>query len=205
MGGVVVGTKVFDYDVQLSDKVVIYNPEVMDYEFYTFNGFESETSLGWNFLHYNMDSWEQETITCQDFTVNYTEGIMMLPDSGMELSISSSGQVADLEESQTWQMLEGEWTKAIMNPYPVDTTFADLETFAKLSDKLYIVNCAVQDCEVYTYNGEGEGWNFLYYGDDWEQHTITITDSTAVVLPAGQVGYYVPDDTNGRVWTVSLK
>ena len=205
MGGTVIDKKIFDYDIVENDKVVIYNPEVMDYEFYTFLGFDGDASKGWNFLHYNMDTWEQEAIKCQSFTVDYTEGVMMLPVSGEELSVNSSGQVADLEELQTWEMTPDEWTKAIMNPYPIATTFADLETFAKENDKLYVVNCAVQDCEVYTFLGAGNGWSFLYYGDDWEQHTTKITDSSAIVLSAGQIGYYVPVDTNGRVWTVTLK
>ena len=205
MGSTVIDTKIFDNDALAGDQVVIYNPEVMDYEFYTFLGFEGDVSQGWSFLRYNMETWEQENITCKNFTINYGEGVLIMPNDGMEVSMTTAGQVADLEKSQTWEMQAGEWTKGIMNPYPVDTTLADLETFAKMGDNLYVVNCAVQDCDVYTYLGKGDGWSHLYYGDDWEQHNETITNGSTVVLPAGKEGYYVPNDTDGRVWTVSLK
>lgn len=202
---VTIDTNIFNRVAMPDDKVVIYNPEAMDYETYSFLGYDGETSNGWNFFHYN-DEWKQVDDKIASFVVNKGEGVMITPWDYSVVTMTTSGQVADTTKSQQWVMPVGAWTQVIMNPYPINTTFKDLESFAQAEDVLYVVNPAAMDCDTYSYLGAGNGWYYTRWGDDWEQHDGYIpAGSTEVILPAGGTGYYVNYNLDGRTWTVTLE
>ena len=72
------------------------------------------------------------------------------------------------------------------------------------------LNTDIFDLDAYQfkgYDGEGNslGWTYttsdINTGDPIQE---TVTDSTTVVLPAGQGGYFQPGDGGNRSWTVTL-
>ena len=102
-------------------------------------------------------------------------------------------------------MPAGESYAKIMNPYPIDTTLSDLETFAVPGDTLYVFNRAFWDLDFYVYLGKGNGWSVTTYNaETWTQYDYTETDTTKVVMPAGIGGTYQSADQDGRTWTVTL-
>ena len=85
-----------------------------------------------------------------------------------------------------------------VNPFPVATTFGDLETFVRAWDQFYVFDPANWDLESYTYQGAGEGWG-VRYADG--QETVISTPST-VFLAAGQGATYLPGAS--VTWTKTL-
>ncbi len=93
-----------------------------------------------------------------------------------------------------------------MNPFPVATTLADIETFAVAGDAIHVFTTEFWNLNTFTYNGSGLGWACNTFSDEtWEAIDYVITDSSTVVLPAGIGGCYQPTDMNGRTWTINLK
>ena len=96
-----------------------------------------------------------------------------------------------------------------VNPFPKATTLADLETFCQSDDVLMVLNINIFDLDYYQFNGKSggvsQGWMYNTSDPDTgDPIQELVSDSTTVVLPAGQGGYFQPGDGGNRSWTVTL-
>jgi len=102
----------------------------------------------------------------------------------------------------TFDTSSGDYVFPLVNPYPKDTTFGDLETFAVAGDMVYVFDADNWDLAGYTFNGfennVSAGWYFL--GADGSEDTIT--NSSAVILPAGKGAFIQVNET--ATWTASM-
>lgn len=198
-------TAVFDNDVAASDVVYVFDPEVWNLNYWTFKGFDGDSkSLGWAYSYTDTDTWEPADTVVASFDLAKGDTVYFQPNDGVS-GLTVSGEVTDTSKAATWTLAPGEWIGDIMNPFPVATTLADLESFAKTSDVLYVFNYTFWNLDYYTYKGAGNGWACNTTSDEtWEPIDYVITDSSTVVLPAGVGGCYQPNDTDGRTWTVNL-
>lgn len=67
-------------------------------------------------------------------------------------------------------------------------------------DQFYAFDADNWDLTYYTYQGEGQGWYVTYA--DTEKSPETITDSTTVILAAGQGATYMPNAKT--TWNVTV-
>lgn len=124
-----------------------------------------------------------------------------VPALATELTLA--GQVAQLgEQSVTFDVdnAQGQWMFPLVNPFPIDTTWGDLNTFTKEGDQLYTLDADAWDINQYDRQGDGYGW--LLTPADKSVDPEYITDDDLVAIPAGGAAYYVPVQT--VTWTVTL-
>ena len=199
-------TKVFDNDVAASDVVYIFDPEVWNLNSWGFNGFDGEAkSLGWAYYYTDTETWEPADKVVASFELAKGDTVYFQPNDAVS-GLTVSGQVEDTTKAAKWTLEAGEWIGDIMNPFPIATTLADLETFAKASDVIYVFNYNFWNLDSYAFNGPGLGWACYTTSDEtWEAIDYVVTDTSTVVLPAGVGGCYQPNDMDGRIWTVNLK
>ena len=136
-------------------------------------------------------------------SVKLSKGDMIyyIPTVATELTVA--GQVADTTAAQsvTFDLdnEQGQWMFSLVNPYPIDTTWGDLNVFTKEGDQLISLDGDAWNLNQYDRLGDGNGWVLTPAdGGDFE----LITDETAVIIPAGGSAYYIPTQT--VTWTVSL-
>lgn len=198
-------TQVFGNDISAYDYVYIFNPELWDVDSYMFNGFDGETSLGWMLYRANEEG-EMDEIPLESFELSKGDVVTFEPADGMS-GLNVAGEVEDVSKPATWVLSGEDYNGPIMNPYPIDTTLADIETFAVDYDYMYVFNPELWDIDSYMYNGAGNGWS-LYRADESGELVETPIDAsesaTYVILRAGENGVYEPADSNGRTWTVDL-
>ena len=196
----------FDNDAAASDVVYVFSSEVWNLNSWQFNGFDgSANSLGWVYNFTNTETWEPDSKEVASFELAKGDTVYFQPNDGVS-GLTVSGEVADTTKPATWTLAAGEWIGDIMNPFPVATTLADLETFAVASDVIYVFNYTFWNLDSYQFNGTGLGWVCNTFSDEtWEAINYIVTDSSTVVLPAGVGGCYQPTDMDGRTWTVNLK
>ena len=199
-------TSVFDNDVAAGDAVNVFSSEVWNLNTWTFNGFDGTGNcLGWAYNYTDTETWEPADTVVESFELSKGDTIYFQPNDGIS-GLTVSGEVADTTKVATWTLAADEWIGDIMNPFPVATTLADLETFAVAGDAIHVFTTEFWNLNTYTYNGAGLGWACNTFSDEtWEAIDYVITDSSTVVLPAGVGGCYQPTDMNGRVWTINLK
>ena len=91
-----------------------------------------------------------------------------------------------------------------------DCTSKIYDTDAKAYDVVMFLNTEIFDLDYYQFNGydgsgNPQGWTYNTSdpntGDPIQE---TVTDSSTVVLPAGQGGYFQPNNGENRTWTVTL-
>ena len=198
-------TAVFDNDVAAGDVAYVFNTEVWNLDSWIFNGFDSESkSLGWGYYYTDTETWEPADKVVSSFELEKGDTVYFQPNDGFS-GLTVAGAVADTSTPATWTLAAGEWIGDIMNPFPVATTLADLETFAKAGDVIYVFNYMFWNLDSYIYNGSGLGWGCYTTSDEtWEPIDFVVTDTTTVVMPAGIGGCYQPNDQDGRTWTVML-
>ena len=196
----------FDNDVAAGDVVYTFDAEVWNLNYWGFNGFDGEgASKGWAYSYTDTETWEPAETTVSSFELSKGDTIYFQPSDAMS-GLTVSGEVTDTSKAATWTLDAGEWIGDIMNPFPVATTLADLETFAKAGDVLYVFNYNFWNLDYYGFNGPGAGWSCTTTSDEtWETTEYVITDTSTVVMPAGIGGCYQPADQDGRAWTISIK
>ena len=170
------------------DSLYQFNANLWDFDIYSYNG----TGEGWTASYADGSA---ETIDGLDIGTSANLFYM-----GAAESVTLAGQVR-APGTQTLTFTPGEndeYVFPLANPYPVETTFADLETFCSAGDSIYLFNPEVWDFDIYTYNGLGDGWTASYADGTAE----TISDSTAVILAAGQGASFMPGSE--CTWTVSF-
>lgn len=113
-----------------------------------------------------------------------------------------SGAVAKLgEQSVTFEPTDENWMFSLVNPFPIDTTWGDLNTFTKKDDQIIVLDAEEWNLSQYERRADGLGW-ILSPADGGEQEYIT--DESAVALKAGEAAYYIPAGTETVTWTVTL-
>lgn len=199
-------TTLIGNDVVAGDTAMKFSSFAWDLDSWIFNGYDAATSesLGWAYAYTNSETWEPEQTVIASFKIQTGDTVVFQPADGMS-GLTVAGQVVDTKKPATWTLEAGEWIGDIMNPYPVATTFADIETFAVVGDTLLVFNPTFWDLDSFIYNGQGQGWAVgTSDGETWEPIQYVEMDSTKVVLPAGIGGVYQPADQGGRTWTVTL-
>ena len=113
-----------------------------------------------------------------------------------------SGAVAKLgEQSVKFEPTDENWMFSLVNPFPIDTTWGDLNTFTKENDQIFSLDAVAWNIKQYDRQPDGCGW-LLTPADG--SPTEYITDESAVALKAGEAAYYVPAGTETVTWTVTL-
>ena len=199
-------TAVFGNDSVAGDVVYTFSSEVWNLNSWQFKGFNgSSESLGWAYNYTDTSTWEPADTVVASFELAKGDTVYFQPNDGVS-GLTVSGEVLDTTKSATWTLAAGEWIGDIMNPFPVATTLADLETFAKAGDVIYVFNYTFWNLDSYQYKGAGLGWACNTFSDQtWEAIDYVVTDTSTVVLPAGVGGCFQPTDMDGRTWTVNLK
>ena len=195
-GSYVVSTNLFGNELAKGDVVYKVDVDYWDFNGYTYNGYKSGVFNGWGVLYADGDSGKVNS-----FSVAPGEGIYFEPGDTDQTPVIS-GEVAasgtqtvefDTDDAATFQLV---------NPFPVATTFADLETFVAKGDVVYVVDVDYWDFTGYTYNGYKSGvyngWTALYADGD----SGKIMDNTQVILPAGKSGFLEPGGS--CEWNVTL-
>ena len=198
-------TTVLDNDAAVDDLVYVFSSEVWNLNGWQFKGFKgSGESNGWAYNYTDTTTWEPADMVVASFELEKGDVVYFQPSDSVS-GLTVAGTVADTTKPATWTLAADEFYGDIMNPFPVPTTLADLETFAKVDDVIYVFNPKFWNLDAYQYKGLGRGWAYNTFSDEtWEAIDSVVTDTSTVVLPAGIGGCYQPADQDGRTWTVSL-
>ena len=144
-------------------------------------------------------SVDQEVVT----SIRAKKGDMLYYIPAEASTLTVAGEVADTTAAQTVTFdtanEAGQWMFTLVNPYPIDTTWGDLNTFTKEGDQLFALDGDAWDLTQYDRLGDGNGWIITPAGTTDQE---IITDTDAVIIPAGGSIYYVPTET--VTWTVTL-
>ena len=87
----------------------------------------------------------------------------------------------------------------LVNPYPVDTTWGDINVFTKEGDQIITLDGDAWNLTQYDRQADGNGW-VVTPADGSAQEFIN--DDGEVIIPAGGSVYYIPTET--VTWTVTL-
>lgn len=135
-------------------------------------------------------------------SLKFAKGDMMYYIPAEATSVNVAGEVADTTAAQTVTFdldnEAGQWMFPLVNPYPIDTTWGDLNTFTKEGDQLIILDADLWDLYTYEKGPAGSGWVIMAPDGSSE----VINDEEAVAIAAGAAAYYIPTET--VTWTVTL-
>ena len=191
-GAYTVSNELFSYTCQDGDTVYVFNPDNWNLDFFSYVGFDQ----GWS------ASWSDGTVTLESsFVVEPGANLFFMPADGAS-SVIIAGEVAASGTQQVvFDPTDGDWMWPIVNPFPIDTTLGDIESFAVAGDTIYVFNPFNWNLDFYSYVGPGQGWSV-----SWSDGSVSlITDSTTVLFPAGTGGLYMPNgDGQVRTWNVTL-
>ena len=127
--------------------------------------------------------------------------VYYIPVSGEQLTIS--GEIANPETAQsvTFDLDNeaGQWMFPLVNPFPVDTTWGELNTFTKEGDQIITFDGDYWNVNQYDRFGDGDGWSLVPADGGTPE---VINDDDAIAIPANSAVYYVPTET--VTWTVEL-
>mgnify|MGYP003319553146 CR=1 FL=1 len=194
--------KVFDTELVEGDAVYMFDKALEDRVYYYFLGFEDNQAT---WLKQWTDSVTGEGLEDDSLTgieVEKGETIYWMPSDG-ESGTSVAGEVTDIGGKVTLNFPDSA-PYNLVNPYPVDTTLADLEAFFIEGDNLYIFDEELEDRVYYYYLGEGtwlKQWTDSITGDGLEAEL----SNDFVILKAGQGGVFNASDDDGRTWEVTMK
>ena len=197
-GAYTIGTEIFGAKAAEGDMIYVFDPQNWDLSSYTFSGYSGETSLGWFYAGADGSSDTILSFEVQKGEVVYFQPADMITDATV------SGEVeAGASASVTFDLSSGDYVFPLVNPFPLATTLGDLETFAAAGDMVYAFDAQNWDLASYTFNGfennVSQGW--FYVGADGTSDTLT--DSSTVILPAGQGAFFQPGAT--CTWTKTLQ
>ena len=134
--------------------------------------------------------------------ITFSKGDMLYYIPVVATTATVAGQVADTTQPQSVTFdvnnAEGKWMFPLVNPYPIDTTWGDLNAFMNEGDQLIMLDADLWDLYTYEKAPAGDGW--LVVAPDGSSEIIN--DEDAVALPAGNAAYYIPTQT--VTWTVTL-
>jgi hypothetical protein len=183
--------KLFSHTCQAGDLVYVFDPVSWDLASYSYNG----GGAGWAFSGAD-GSFE----TVDGFEISVGADLFFMPADGVS-ALAVAGEVAPAgTQSVIFDPSDGNFMWPIVNPFPVDTTLGNLESFVQAGDLVYVFDPMLWDLASYSYNGGGAGWAFSGADGSFE----TITDTSTVILPAGTGGFFMPGDGTSRTWNVTL-
>ena len=199
--------KIYDTAAVAGDVVMFLNTDVFDLDSYQFNGYDGDGNpQGWTYTTSDPNTGDPIDTTVSSFTLGKGQVTYCQPADGVS-GFLTAGEVQSGTSATV--AFEDDGFFEIVNPFPKATTLGDLETFCQAGDVLMVLNFEVFDLDAYQFNGKSggvsQGWTYTtsdpITGDPVDE---TITDSTTVVLPAGQGGYLQPNNGENRTWTVTL-
>ena len=211
--------KIYDQQAMTDDQVLWFDPNTWDTSTFVFKGYDGDTPKGWSWTHIDSEgedaTWETISEDAASFTVSKGMPTMINmvrgEDQEQVTEFTVAGEVLDTSKTAKWEIGDQQY-KFIMNPFPIDTTYGDLEKFMQVNDLIYVFSSLYFDVETYQFLGSGKGWSVtLYDPSSWMPgDAVTVKDPTAVVLPAGMGGIFQqePDEESGeyigRTWEVTL-
>ena len=137
----------------------------------------------------------------ESITLAKGDFIYYIPMSGEALTIS--GEVADptAAQSVTFDLDNeaGQWMFPLVNPFPIDTTWGEINTFTLEGDQIIAFDGDYWNINQYDRLRDGEGW-LLSPAEGGTPEIVN--DDTAIAIPAGSAVYYAPTAT--VTWTVTL-
>ena len=199
--------KIYDTDAVEGDVVMFLNPEVFDLDYYQFGGYDgSGNPQGWMYNTSDPNTGDPIQQAVSSFTLGKGQVTYCQPADGIS-GFLTAGEVQSGTSATVAFNDDGFFE--FVNPFPKATTLGDLETFCQEGDILMVLNFEIFDLDFYQFGGKvggvSQGWMYNTSdpntGDPIQE---LVTDSTTVVLPAGQGGYFQPGDGGNRSWTVSL-
>ena len=199
--------KIYDTDAVSDDVVMFLNTEIFDLDYYQFNGYDgSGNPQGWTYNTSDPDTGDPIQQSVASFTLGKGQVTYCQPADGIS-GFLTAGEVQSGTSATVAFYDDGFFE--FVNPFPKATTLADLETFCQSDDVLMVLNINIFDLDYYQFNGKVEGVSqgWMYNTSDpdtGDPIQELVSDSTTVVLPAGQGGYFQPGDGGNRTWTVSL-
>ena len=200
-------SKIYDTDAKAYDVVMFLNTEIFDLDYYQFNGYDgSGNPQGWTYNTSDPNTGDPIQQTVASFTLGKGQVTYCQPADGVS-GFLTAGEVQSGTSATV--AFEHAGFFEFVNPFPKATTLGDLETFCEAYDVLMVLNFDIFDLDFYQFNGKvggvSQGWTYNTSdpntGDPIQE---TVTDSSTVVLPAGQGGYFQPNNGENRTWTVTL-
>ena len=183
------------------------NVDIFDLDYYQFNGYDgSGNGQGWTYNTTDPNTGDPIQQSVASFTLGKGQVTYCQPADGVS-GFLTAGEVQSGTSATVAFNDDGFFE--FVNPFPKATTLGDLETFCDLGDMLMVLNFEIFDLDYYQFNGKSggvsQGWTYNTSdpntGDPIQE---TVTDPTTVVLPAGQGGYFQPNNGENRTWTVTL-
>ena len=200
-------SNIYDTAAVAGDGVQFLNVDIFDLDAYQFNGYDGEgISQGWTYSTSDPNTGDPIYQTVASFTLGKGQVTYCQPADGIS-GFLTAGEVQTGTSATV--AFEDDGFYEFVNPFPKATTLGDLETFCQSGDSLMVLNFDIFDLDSYQFNGKVEGvsqgWTYLTSDPNTGDPVYeTITDSTTVILPAGQGGYLQPWDGGNRTWTVNL-
>ena len=155
------------------------------------------TGAGWVLTP--ADGSEQEFVA----SVKAKKGDMLYYIPTVTSDMTVAGEVADPSSAQsiTFDVNNeaGQWMFPLVNPYPVDTTWGDINVFTKEGDQIITLDGEAWNLTQYDRQADGNGW-VVTPADGSAQEFIN--NDKEVIIPAGGSVYYIPTET--VTWTVTL-
>ena len=155
------------------------------------------TGAGWVLTP--ADGSEQEFVA----SVKAKKGDMLYYIPTVTSDMTVAGEVADHRSAQsiTFDVNNeaGQWMFPLVNPYPVDTTWGDINVFTKEGDQIITLDGEAWNLTQYDRQADGNGW-VVTPADGSAQEFIN--NDKEVIIPAGGSVYYIPTET--VTWTVTL-
>ena len=183
--GFTIGEEILGNPAVADDIIYIVNPLALDFDVYMYLG----DGTWYGFLA----TGEEDLLT--EIDVGVGDKIAYQPVSG-EGGISIAGAVAAFG-TQTVEFTVDEVNAfPLVNPFPVETTIGDLNSFCESDDIVYIIDPVAIDFDIYQYLGEGQ-W-FVMYADGTDD--IIEDESKVIIAPGDGATIQVMGD---RTWTVT--
>ena len=185
-GAYTVSDKLFDTTVEVDDQILVF-----DADEYNLTAYQKTSSGNWF-----VSAADGSTFNVASFVLEPGDHVLYMPvDPSKDLTVS--GEVAASgTQTVTFTVTDADYLFDIANPYPVDTTIADLDSFCETDDQVLLFDADEYNLTAYQKTSAG-GWFVSAANGD----TYVVSDVTAVVIPAGSGGWFMPGDS--RTWTVT--
>ena len=192
-GSFVLDDNFFAGTAQEGDQII-----TLDAEAWNLNQYDKQ-GLGGGWYFTPADGSDPEFI--ESITLAKGDLIYYIPDSDEELTIAGKVANPSTEQSITFNLEneEGKWMFPLVNPFPVDTTWGEINTFTFEGDQIIIFDGEAWNLNQYDRQIDGAGW-YLTPADGSAPEFVN--DEEAIAIPAGGAVYYIPTQTT--TWTVTL-
>lgn len=192
-GSYIIGETAFTGTAAEGDQMITFDGDFWNVNQYDKGG----ANEGWVLTP--ADGGDQELV--ESISLAKGDFVYYIPMNSEKLTIS--GEVSDPSAAQsvTFDLDNeaGQWMFPLVNPFPVDTTWGEINTFTSEGDQILTFDGDYWNINQYDKGGEGEGW-VLTPADGGDQ--VLVNDDETVLIPAGGAVYYIPMQTT--TWTVTL-